>query len=357
MAFDIYSTHTLLMAVQQLTPPSNFLKKRYFPTNEATDVFKTEDVLVEYQDGSKKLAPFVAPKKGGVTMMRSGSTMERFTPPRIAPKRGFTVDELKRRGFGEALFSQKTPEERERLLALRDLTEMDEAISRREETMCAETMLTNGCIMKHIADDKDKSNDMEIRFYAEASNPAKYTPAVKWDQAGNAILQDLKVMVRMLTSRGLRAADYVCAPDVADVIVNDPNVQKLLDNRRYELGAVKPEALTDTAAVVAVLNIFGRFISIISYEETYTDDDGKDKPYIPSGKGILTAPGAGRTIYGAVTQLEQSDRQYHTYSGRRIPKYLANSENDTKTITLSSRPLMMPNHKNTFIVSDVLTKE
>lgn len=356
MAFDIFSTHTLLMAVQLLTPPSNFLKKRYFPTNDATDIFKTEDVLIEYRDGSKKLAPFVAPRKSGVTMMRHGSTLERFTPPRIAPKRGLTIDDLETRGFGEALFTNKTPEERERLLVLTDVTELSEAISRREEVMCAETMLTNGCIMKHIADDKQEGDDKEIRFYKESKNPAQYTPAVKWDQPNNMLLKDLTAMSRMLTTRGLPAADFVCSPNLADVIINDSNVQKLLDNRRYELGTVKPETLTDSATVVAVLNVNGRLISIITYDETYTDDDGKDKLYIPSGKGILTAPGAGKTIYGAVTQLEQSDKHYHTYAGRRVPKYLANAENDTRSIMLTSRPIMLPKNKNPFIVIDALTQ-
>ena len=87
MAFNIYDTHTLLMAVESLSPVSSFLRDRYFPTNEATDVFSTTDVLVEYKDGNKKLAPFVAPRKGGVTILRKGYTVDRYTPPRIAPKR------------------------------------------------------------------------------------------------------------------------------------------------------------------------------------------------------------------------------------------------------------------------------
>ena len=57
MAFDIFGTHTLLMGIEQVTPPRTFLRDRYFPTNEATDIFSTNDVLVEYKDGSKKLAP------------------------------------------------------------------------------------------------------------------------------------------------------------------------------------------------------------------------------------------------------------------------------------------------------------
>ena len=39
----------------------------------------------------------------------------------------------------------------------------------------------------------------------------------------------------MLTKRGLRASDLVCSPDVADTIINDAAVQKLLDNRRIDV--------------------------------------------------------------------------------------------------------------------------
>ena len=330
MPFNFYDTHTLLMAVQQLTPAATFLRDRYFPTNDASDIFATDDVLVEFRDGSKKLAPFVAPRKGGVTVLRAGYNMERYTPPFVAPRRVLT-------------------------LILRDADELGELITNREEAMAAETMLTNGCVMKHIADDVDKADEMEIRFYSEASNPATYTPTAKWDATGGKILKDLEAMIRMLTKRGLRASDLVCSPDVADTIINDAAVQKLLDNRRIESGNVEPELLPDGAAIVARLNVLGRIISVISYDLTYTDDEGNDKLYIPSGKCVLTAPGAGRTAYGAVSQVEQSDGEFHTYAGRRVPKYVSSAEGNSRTLTISSRPLMIPNNKNPFIVADVLT--
>lgn len=273
MPFNFYDTHTLLMAVQQLTPAATFLRDRYFPTNDASDIFATDDVLVEFRDGSKKLAPFVAPRKGGVTVLRAGYNMERYTPPFVAPRRVLTLDELRKRGFGEALYSQLTPEQRQQTLILRDADELGELITNREEAMAAETMLTNGCVMKHIADDVDKADEMEIRFYSEASNPATYTPTAKWDATGGKILKDLEAMIRMLTKRGLRASDLVCSPDVADTIINDAAVQKLLDNRRIEIGKVEPELLPDGAAIVAHLNVLGRIISVISYDLTYTDDE------------------------------------------------------------------------------------
>ena len=119
------------------------------------------------------------------------------------------------------------------------------------------------------------------------------------------------------------------------------------------------EAVSDDAACRAELRryyrAFGRIISVISYDLTYTDDEGKDKLYIPSGKCVLTAPGAGRTAYGAVSQVEQSDGEFHTYAGRRVPKYVSSAEGNSRTLTISSRPLMIPNNKNPFIVADVLT--
>lgn len=356
MSFHFFDTHTLLMAIQQLTPAVTFLRDRYFPTNDASDLFATDDVLVEYRDGTKKLAPFVAPRKGGVSILRNGYHLERYTPPFVAPKRMLTMDDLNVRGFGEAIFTQLTPEQRQQVLILKDFDELSELISRREEAMAAETMLTNGCIMKHIADDADTGDEMEIRFYSESTNPAQYTPTVKWDASGAKILADLGIMVRMLTSHGLRAADLVCSPDTADTIVNNEAIQKLLDNKRYEIGMVQPETLPDGAAVMCRLNVGGRIINVISYDETYTDDAGKDQLYIPSGKCVLTAPAAGRTLYGAVTQVEQTDGLFHTYTGRRVPKYLSSAEGNTRSLTLSSRPLLIPNNKNPFIVVNALTE-
>ena len=354
MPFNIFDTHHLLMAVEQLTPAPSFLLNRYFPTNEATDIFATDDVLAEYKDGSKKLAPFVAPRKGGVTILRNGYTMERYTPPFVAPRRALTIDDLNKRGFGEALYSQLTPAQRQQVLLMKDASELGDFITRREEAMAAEVMLTGGCVMKHIADDADAGDEMEIRFYNGEVNPSSYTPSVKWDEADADIIGDLDQMIQMLTKKGLRASELVCSPDVADAVVNNEKIQKLLDIKNYHVGEVNPVELPAGAAIVAKLNVRGRIISIISYDETYTDDAGADHLFIPSGKCVLTAPAAGRTLYGAVSQVEQSDGAFHTYPGKRVPKYISNAEGNTRSLTVSSRPLPMPNAKGCFISAEVL---
>ena len=343
MAFNYYDTHTLLASVRQLPPLHTFLLDRYFPTNAASDIFATDDVLVEYKKGSKKAAPFVAPRKGGITILRDGYTMKRFTPSYIAPKRPLTIDDLRKRGFGEALYTQLTPEQRQGVIMLGDLDELRAMNLRRKEAMAAEVIFTNGCVMDEYVDDEN--------------NPAIYTPSAKWDTteaSGKQMINDVAAMGSMLTSRGLPFTEVLVAPDVADVILANEWILKLLDNRNYQIGGVDPATLPSGATKIARLNIKGRMIDFLSYEDTYTEVDGTVKQFIPAGKIAACAPAAGRTVYGAITQVEQSDGEFHTYTGVDVPKYLSDAQHNVRELTLSSAPLCMPNNENPFIVADVL---
>ena len=354
MALDIFSTHTMLAAVQEINPLHTFLRDRYFPTNDSTDVFATEDVLVEYRDGNKTLAPFVAPRKGGVTVLRKGYHMERYTPPYIAPKRPMTADDLKKKGFGEALFSKLTPAQRQGALMMKDFEEMDIMIARREEAMAAETLLTNGCIMKHIADDKTEGDEMEIRFYEGGSNPAQYTPEKDWDEADADILGDIYAVCELLAERGLGHTDLIVAPNVGSAILDNEKIQKLLDNRNINIGGVDPAVLPEGVTQIARLNCKGHVVDVLQYSESYTGDNGKNVNYITAGKAIVTAPGCGRTLYGAVTQVEQSDGLFHTYTAKRVPKYYSDAQGNTRELYLTSCPLCIPNNKNAWYVINAI---
>ena len=353
----LYSTHTFIGAIEDVTPPVTFLRDRYFPTVDDVDIFASDDILVEYKEGSKRLAPFVHPRKGGKNVARNGSTVSRYTPPLIAPSRSLTIDDLKRKNFAEAIFSKMTPEERAQAFALKDAIELRELIDRREEAMSAEVMLTNSCTMKSVEDENGEKVVItdDVVFYSEESNPAAYTPTLPWNSGSPHVISDLEIMARMLTKRGLAVADLVCSPDVSDVIINDDEIQKLLDIKNYAIGRVQPEQLSDGAAIIANLTILGRNINIISYDESYTDDDGEDKLYIPSGYCVLTAPAAGHTLYGAVSQMEQNDNEWHTYANKRVPKFYANAKENVRELTVSARPLPAPKRKNCFISAKVLS--
>lgn len=351
---DFTRTLTLLAAINQMPPLTSFLRDRYFPTNDVTDIFNTEEVLVEYKEGNKKLAPFVSPRKNGMTVLREGYSVHGYSPANIAPKRPLTIDDLKKKGFGEALFSTLTPEQRQMALILNDTTEMDTMITRREEAMAAETMLNNGCVMKHYADKGDEYEEKEIRFYDGESNPAIYTPSTEWDESTADIIGDLYQMITFLTSKGNAATDVILGSSVAKAFMNNEGIQKLLDIRNYNIGSVAPLELPTGAARLAHISVMGHPVDILTYDQTYEADNGADTPFIPANKVIVSAPGAGRTAYGAVSQVEQQDGEMHSYPGKRVPHYVADAGNNSRSITLTACPLLMPNKKNPWISAEVL---
>lgn len=357
MAFNFYDTHTLLASVQQLPPLHTFLLDRYFPTNAASDIFATGDVLVEYKKGSKKAAPFVAPRKGGITVMREGYTMRRLTPSYIAPKRSLTIDDLTKRGFGEALYTNLTPEQRQGVIMLGDLDDLRAMNLRRKEAMAASVIFNNGCVMNEYVDDLHTFDEKAVLYYDGEANPARYTPSKNWDtsaESGKQIINDLAAMIYMLTSRGLPATEAIVAPDVADVILNNEHILKLLDIRNLHIGGVDPETLPAGAAKIARLNIKGRMIDILCYEDTYTEVDGTVTQFVPAGMIAVGAPAAGRTVYGAISQVEQSDGQFHTYTGTDVPKYVSDAGSNVREVTLTTAPLCVPNNENAFISAKVL---
>ena len=351
---DIYKTKTMLAAVKQMTPATSFLRDRYCPTG-AGDLFPTDEVLVEYKDATgNKMAPVVLPRKGSVSVERDGYTTEKMTPVLIAPSRPLTIDDLNKKGFGENLFSDRTPAERQAEILVQDLADFDQLITTREEYMVAQLIFNNGYVLKQYADKHgNEGKEYELRFYCAEGNSAVYAPNTLWSATGADICGDLHQMIRMLITKGNNASEVLLGSDVADVLLKNADIQKMMDLARYNVGEIAPVALPQGAARLGSLNIRGRKIDLLTYDGTYVDETtGEVKSFVPSKKIAVTAPGAGRGLYGAVTQMEQTDGQWHSYMGRRVPRYWA--EKDGRELTVSSRPLFIPKTKDCFITSEVL---
>ena len=348
---DIYDTYFMLAAVREIPLMRTFFRDRYFPTSVALDIFGTARVFVDYQEGGNKLAPFVVPRIGGVSILREGFETFELEPPNISLKRTLTADNLMARGFGEAISSAATPADREAVLLLGDLRELDARITRREEWMSVETVLGNGCKMRHITDREDVAfEEKEARYYKGADNPSEYTPAAPWGPGDPGWRKDVAAMAKRLSARGLPAADLVVATDVGGFIEEDEFFQKRLDNRNMEYGSLAPKELTNGTTFLGRLNFGGKLLNIVVCEESYEDDKGNDVPYLPDGCAVVTAPDCGHTIYGGVTQMERDER-FHTFAGKRVPKFDADTKHDTKEVRLTSKPLMAPKRKAPWVVA------
>lgn len=352
---NIYDTYYMLAAVRELPIEHTFFKSRYFPTDEAMDVFGTSRVLVDYQDETaQKRAPFVLPRIGSIPGTRDGFATYELEPANIAVSMPLTLDQLSKRGFGESLMSDLTPEDRAQAFLVRDLAELSLRIARSEELLAVNTMLNNGTTMRHRTDREDIYEDIGVKFYDGVNNPAEFTPSAKWNHSANATTPgnwyaDICAMIQMLTAHGRPAKEIVVSQDVGDFLMSDPWVLAMLDNRRVEMGGIAPEALGDDAYSIGTFNFRGRLLPIIVHFATY-DENGVDTAYLPAGSVIVTAPNVGRGLYGAVTQMED-DGNFHTYASTRVPQHIWTKRPAAKETQLTARPLCVPNRANPWTVA------
>lgn len=352
--FDIYQTKTMLGAMKKMEPVHSFLRDRYATTNPR-DVFPTDEVLVEYKDTTnRRMAPIVVNGVSGITVDRKGYETFRMEPPTVSVKRELTADALRKKGFGEELFSDLTPAQRQQQLLAEDLVDLDQMITNREEFIVSKLLFGNGYTLKQYADEYGTpAKDYEMKFYTESTNPAVYAPGIKWNAEGSDKLADLFAMVRMLTTAGNAARDVLLGADAADELMADPVIQKLLDLKNYDVGSIAPQLMEQGAALLGVLNIRGHKLNLITYDGTHVDEEtGNIVPYIPAKSICVTAPGCARGLAGCVTQMEQSDGQFHSYTGRRVPRYWF--DKNGREIQMSSKPLYVPAAKNPFISAAVL---
>lgn len=338
---NFFDTYYMAGMVEEIVPEQTFFLSRYF---DETEEFATDKILVEYQDGDHKMAAFVDPRAGDIPVDRDGYEIHEFEPPMIAPSRLLTMDDLKKRGFGEALYANTEPAERARRLQLRDLTDLTRRITRREEWMAVQTMINNGVEVQEYIDDKTTGRVLPLKFYEGNDNPGIYTPQNAWDSF--AVMQaDVEAMCDGLTESGLPVADLVIGSSVWGKIKQFADFQKQLDIQHMFIGDVATRIVAPGVTHVGTLDFNGYALNILVPKEFYRDGTGAAQRYFPVAGAMVTAPGCGKRYYGAVTQIPYGSDEPDTFVGQRIPKLVVDQDKDTRKLRLASRVLTAPKAK------------
>ena len=338
---NFFDTYILMAIMEEVVPNTFFFRDRYFPTGEG-DVFAADKVLTEYRKGDRKMAAFVSERIGDIPMGRIGYEIHELQPAYIGVSRQLTVDELRKRGFGEALYANSTPAQRAARLQRDDMRDMDLRIRRREEWLAANTMLENACFLQEYVDAETKGKALSVKFY-EGTSDHLYTVANKWTTFA-AMRADIIAMCRMLSYRGLPVSDLLLGTQAADAILQFEDLQRLLDkNSGIAIGAINEQLSGYTGVVLLGTINFGGFrLNLISVDESYEADDGQTKPYFPVTDAMVTAPGCGHLMYGQITQIDFGSTEYTSHAGIRVPKFTLDQDHDTRKLRLASRPLAAP---------------
>ena len=351
---NFFDTYSLIAINEEVVPQPSFFKDRYFPTGEG-DIFASDQVLTEYRKGDRKMAAFISERAGDIPLDRRGYAIHAYKPARIAPSRLLSADELTKRGFGEAIYSQSTQAERAARLLRDDLADLERRIAAREEWMAAQVMINNACTMQTYIDDNTQGETEYVQFYDSTSDHT-YTisSAHKWDASGIdfiTVRSDVRAMCRKLADRGLSAADLVVGVDASDALLAIDEFRELIDkNSGIAIGAIS-EQLSAYPGVVfeGVINFGGFKLNVISVDETYVDNSNNTQRFFPATSAMVTAPGCGHLMYGQVTQIDYGATDFATHVAKRVPKFVLDQDKDLRKLRLTSRPLAAPKDYCPFI--------
>jgi hypothetical protein len=336
-----FTTREMLQALESKKPIHSFFAS-FFPVSNP---HIAEILQLEIKKGKRIMAPFVAPRVGGKVMKRSGYKTQLLQTPKVAPERPMTVDDITKKGFGENIYSAKTPEERSNELLAKDMTDLEESIQRRKEWMAREIILSG----KINVLDEDDGVDIQIDF--GFTNEDTLFGEALWSRAESNPLEDLAKWRRaVIKATGKAPTSCVMSSDVYQAFKTHEKVKSELNVLNMSTGKIEPR-IVDTS-----LTFLGRLteldLDIYAYDEWFIDDDGEEQAMLPSGKLILLPEQVGSFEYGGITQLENGE--YVTYQAEIVPKVMTDDKNDIKTLRMTSRPLPKPDDVDSWYVADVL---
>lgn len=345
MAIDYNDTVTLMAAMERVKPPAALLVDTFFPNIPTPAV--TNQIMVEYKKGGRRLAPFVTKSGKGINMKREQSKIDIYVPPMVGPRRIINANDISRRGFGEGIYSATTPAERATKLQADDLKFLQDSIMNRKNVMAAKILTDAKYEIKGYADD-GKLQLVDTVEFPEFDQ--KIVPTKTWDNADAHIFDDLNDASSLVQENaGMIPTVAIGGKNIAKYLLNNEQIMKWLsipNANNLSLMGLQPQLTSPQVMRVGYINALN--MEIYSYMETYTDDDGTVKPFLGDDDLIVAIPGKGYQLHGAVTLVQ--DKSYVTYSGLYVPKYTADETENEIAVSMFSRFVLTPESLDDWVV-------
>lgn len=351
MTIDILNSYYMMGLWEGLSPVNTFFRDRYFPT-EAGDIYAADKVLCEYRDGDHGMAPFMVERAEPIAVGRQGYEIHEYVPTKIAQSCPLTLDDLKKRGFGEAMLTNLTEADRYVRIVMEDLARLERRFARTEEWLCAQTMINNGFTVDEMIDKNTVGNQATVQYYG-TTNDGLYIINNQWatNTAWSVIVSDVRAICRSLAKRGLPAADLIVGQAVADILLQNTDFIRLVDkNSGIIIASPIVQELTkyDGVSLLGIINFGGYNLNVIVADEQYKAANGTTTNYFPAKSIMVSAPGAGHLMYAHITHLDEAGN-YTTITGKRVPDLFVDRKRKTREIILESRPLAAPKNYSPWV--------
>lgn len=348
--FDLFSTATMLKAVEQMPRVYTFLSDTFCADGGVID---NDRAIYDYRKGAQMgMAPFVVPGTGGVVMNDQGFEMREIAFSTLAPEMVVTLDDISTRMFGETVMGAMTPEQRSKKKLAEHLQKLRVLNQNRRNWMAREVLLKGKLeINRYTAAGREK----EASMIADFGFTNVYTPTTKWNQAGANIDYDMRKVFDLVYDNLGEVDILVMAPDVFDCMLDNSKFAKTLDMRNVDMGEISTKY---RGQGVRVLGTNSDGVLMVSFTGKFLNDKRQMEDFIPSGTIIA---GSSRNkplklVHGPVTLTTGMNEtaQHKTYIAKEVPSRIGGGNSDVITTRLTSRPTIVPENVGAWAVMKIL---
>lgn len=301
MGIDYNSTAQLLGAFGVLDKAKPVLLNLFFPMEQ---VFDTEEVYFDRVQRARKLAPFVVPTVEGKPQRSRGYTTMGFRPPYVKPMHSIEPQKMLKRRVGEQLLGTMTPMQRFNLALFDNMVLEDDQITRREEWMASQLLLTGAMTCQG-----DDHPPVLVDLNRNPNHTVALTGALRWGQTGVDPYQNVRTWAKTVQrNSGFHPGTIVFDPLAADAFLQSPGVTRVMNTYRQTSGNVDLAGKVTGGGLgeeVKYLGNIGEF-DVFQYQQLYMDDAGVVQQFMPDNSVIMGNPVGcqGIRTYGAVQDAD-----------------------------------------------------
>lgn len=348
--FDLYSTATMLKAVELMPPINTFLSDTFC---EAGDVCDDNRAVYDYRKGSTMgLAPFIVPGTGGTPISREGSELRFIEFADLCPQLNIGIEDVSVRMFGEPIMGSLTPDQRAKRLLARDLVYLRTLNQNTRNWMLRQVLLTGKLEIRRMT---QKGMEKKPTLIADFGFENFYVPQTKWNQAGARIMYDMEAVNDILTNNLADLDTFVMHPGVFQCMLENEKFMKTLDIKNVDMGEIKSKYRGQGLRFRGENSDGVKFYTLSGKFQNYS---GQMEEHIPAGT-IIAGCSAKKNLtfkHGPILKVTGKDEnsKMNFYIKKEVPFRAGDSTSDTLGTMLKSRPTVMPINVGGWAVMNVL---
>ena len=286
---DITNAQELTKAVNNEVDARRFLTSFFKPLDH-----NTRDVIIDFVEGSQKLAPFVRDGDSATVSHRGGYKSRFVHAYGIEIKRPTHAFDCLKRLPGEVPVSSKaaSPSVRAAELAGRDLKELKNKVYRTVEKIVSDSFF-NGSF-----DITDKDN--KVIDSVDLGRSESHSISKEWGASYDGITTDLEEMATLINEdSGLTATDIIVGKNVWAKMLKNTKFMKDLDTRNLDgIRAAMNFKMEGNGA--RLVGSVGGTVRLWRYDEIFKDASGNKVSMVPENKVLMLSDVLQATLHRGV---------------------------------------------------------